>query len=135
MIFAVDGGGTTFKTCLVDEKGRLSKHESFPLEIEKGTEGLRAALNPIFQKRAAESKKSGKAIRAIGIGCRGIIDPATNRLTDDSGIMNFFAGHSFRELIDSKLPMGTQNDAVAAAMGENLFGAGKKHKNFVLLTL
>lgn len=135
MIFAVDGGGTTFKTCLVDDDGNLSKIESFPLMPEKGIPPLRESLNAIFQKRSAEGKASGQPIRAIGLGCRGIIEPATNKLLDDSGVMNFFSGHSFRELIDSDLPMGTQNDAVAAAMGENKYGVGKTVKNFALLTL
>lgn len=135
MIFAVDGGGTTFKTCLVDDRGALSEIEAFPLRIEDGVPGLRASLNGVFQRRRAECEERGTPIRAIGIGCRGIIDSQRRMLLDDSGVMNFFAGHSFRELIDSDLPFGTENDAVSAAMGENKYGAGRRHRSFFLLTL
>lgn len=135
MIFAVDGGGTTFKTCVVDDRGVLHDVEAFPLKVEDGIPGLRSALDGIFQKRRAEYEAKGKPIRAIGLGCRGIIDSERRMLLDDSGVMNFFSGHSFRELIDTDLPFGTENDAVAAAMGENKYGAGKRYKDFFLLTL
>ncbi len=135
MIFAVDGGGTTFKTCLVDEEGRLSDIASFPLKPELGIPPLRESLNAAFQQRWKESKERKRPIRAIGIGCRGIIDSANGVLVDDSGVMNFFNGHAFRELIDTDLPLGVENDAVAAAMGENKYGAGRRVRNFFLLTL
>lgn len=135
MIFAVDGGGTSFKTALVDRTGAISREEAFRLEYERGTAPLRETLNGIFQKRRVEAERDGRPIRAIGIGCRGIIDSRNLQLLDDSGIMNFFSGHSFRELIDSELPMGVENDAVAAAMGEARYGIGREVGNFVLLTL
>ncbi len=135
MIFAVDGGGTTFKTCLVDDEGKLSDIEAFPLQMEKGIEPLQESLNNVFQKRARESRERGKPIRAIGIGCRGIIDSERGVLVTDSGIMNFFSGHAFRELIDTDLPLGAENDAVAATMGENRYGIGKTTRDFILLTL
>lgn len=137
MIFAVDGGGTTFKTCLVDHDGRLSSIEAFPLKPERGIPALRAACDGIFQKRLGETRARGETIDAVGFGCRGIIDSDNCALLDDSGIMNFFAGHSFRELIDADLPVGAENDAVAATMGEAKYGYGKSDglRNFVLLTL
>jgi len=135
MIFAVDGGGTTFKTCLEDEEGNLSDVESFPLRWKDGIPPLRESLNGIFQRRHKESLIRGKPIKAIGIGCRGIIDSDHKKLVTDSGIMNFFSGHSFRELFETDLPLGVENDAVAATMGENRFGAGRTMENFILLTL
>lgn len=135
MIFAVDGGGTTFKTALVDDRGGISRPESFRLEFERGTGPLRETLNGIFQRRSAEAAREGRRIEAVGIGCRGIIDSANLRLLTDSGIMNFFSGHSFRELIDTDLPMGAENDAVAATLGEARFGLGARLKHFILLTL
>ena len=135
MIFAIDGGGTTFKTCLVDDGGNLSARESFPLEPEKGLDALRASLTSIFEKRRDECESGGGAIRAIGIGCRGIIDSNQKRLLEDTGEMNFFAGHRFTELLDTDLPLGVENDAVAATMGENKYGVGKTTRNFILLTL
>lgn len=135
MIFAVDGGGTTFKTALIDASGSISSIESFRLEYERGIPPLRETLNGIFQRRLEEAHRSGNPIEAIGIGCRGIIDSESVTLRTDSGIMNFFSGHSFRELIDTDLPMDAENDAVAATMGEARFGAGIGMKNFILLTL
>lgn len=137
MIFAVDGGGTTFKTCLVDDSGggSLGDIESFPLKWKEGIGPLRESLNGIFQRRAAEAKAKGRPIRAIGVGCRGIIDSERTTLVDDSGIMNFFTGHSFRELVETDLPLGAENDAVAATLGENRYGCGKTMKHFILLTL
>lgn len=135
MIFAVDGGGTTFKTALIDAAGTISRVESFRLEYERGIPPLRETLNDIFQRRRQEADREGYPIDAIGIGCRGIIDSENVTLRTDSGIMNFFSGHSFRELIDTDLPMGAENDAVAATMGEARFGTGASMKHFILLTL
>lgn len=135
MIFAVDGGGTTFKTALIDRQGAISNVESFRLQWERGIPPLRETLNDIFQRRSEEADREGRPIRAVGIGCRGIIDSENVVLRTDSGIMNFFSGHSFRELIDTDLPMGAENDAVAATMGEARFGAAVGMKNFILLTL
>lgn len=135
MIFAVDGGGTTFKTALVNERGDISHAESFRLDYERGIGPLRESLSGIFQRRATEARLEGFAIEAVGIGCRGIIDPVNLVLLTDSGIMNFFSGHSFRELIDTDLPMAVENDAVAATLGEARFGLGARMKDFILLTL
>ncbi len=135
MIFAVDGGGTTFKTALIDDRGAISSVENFDLEYQRGIPPLKESLNSIFQRRREESERAGKPIRAIGIGCRGIIDSENIALKTDSGIMNFLSGHSFRELIDTDLPMGVENDAVAATLGEARYGAGASMSDFVLLTL
>jgi glucokinase len=135
MIFAVDGGGTTFKTALVDEAGTISAMESFELPVELSVASLRELLNGIYQRRRIECEEAGSPLKAIGIGCRGIIDSEGLRLLDDTGVLNFFAGGSFREWIDSELPMGAENDAVAAAMGEARFGIGRQVRDFVLLTL
>jgi glucokinase len=135
MIFAVDGGGTTFKTAVVDEAGAISARESFELPAELTVRSLRELLNGIYQRRRTECEEAGSPLKAIGIGCRGIIDSEGLRLLDDTGVLKFFAGGSFRELIESELPMGAENDAVAAAMGEARFGIGKQVRDFVLLTL
>lgn len=135
MIFAVDGGGTTFKTCLVDEAGDLTHVESFRVDTSRGIPGLREPLMDIFRRRLSDLEGTGHAIEAVGIGCRGVIDPVNNRLIDDPGVLKFMNGHGFDEIIETDLPMRLQNDAVAAAMGENRFGIGHDVKNFVLLTL
>lgn len=136
MIFAVDGGGTTFKTCLVEPDGAIRRIESFPLRPEEGIAGLSVFLHEILSNRSDECKREGKAIRAIGIGCRGIIDSENVRLLDDSGIMNFFAGHSFTELFEEwDFPIAVENDAVAATLGEIRYGIGQSVSNFLLLTL
>jgi glucokinase len=120
---------------VVDEAGGIGSRESFELRPELGAGPLREALNGIFQRRREECADAGRPLRAIGIGCRGIIDSENVRLLDDTGVLNFFAGRSFRELIDSELPMGAENDAVAAAMGEARYGIGRTVSDFVLLTL
>lgn len=135
MIFAVDIGGTAVKTCLVDDEGRLSDVEPYPFSIEQGAKGLRDPLVEIFSKRGEAAESKGSPIRAVGIGSRGIIDSEGRRLVDDSGSLNFFNGHSFTELLDTDLPIGVENDAVAATMGEILYGVGKRIRKFILLTL
>jgi glucokinase len=135
MIFAIDGGGTTWKTALIDDAGELSAEESFPFNLNGGVEGLRRPLTEIFNRREQEARDRGRPIRAIGVGCRGVIDSENLKLLGDTGRMNFFAGHSFRELIETDLPMGAENDAVAATLGENQFGVGRAVRHFLLLTL
>ncbi len=135
MIFAVDGGGTTFKTCLVNEVGDLTHLESFRVDTARGIPGLRDPLMDIFRRRFSDLEGTGDALEAVGIGCRGVVDPVNNRLVDDPGVLKFMNGHGFDEIIETDLPIRLQNDAVAAAMGEKRFGIGREIKNFVLFTL
>ncbi len=135
MIFAIDGGGTTFKTALVDETGRLSEIEAFPVNPALGVEGLRRPIGDILRRRQEECRRAGRSIRAVGVGCRGIVDAESRRLIDESGDLKFFAGHAFTELVEPGLPLAVENDAVAATLGENLYGVGRRARHFILLTL
>ncbi len=72
----------------------------------------------------------------IGIGCKGIIDTATSRVTSLPGNLNFLEGMVLAEVIDAgKVPVQADNDARAALVGEVLWGAARGKRNVVMLTL
>lgn len=138
MIFAIDIGATTVKTALMDGQGGLHAVQAFALDPRLGIAGIAEPLGAIFAKHDEEARSTGDAdreIRAVGIGSRGIVDTENAKLIEDTGVLDFFAGHSFRELLAVDLPMGVENDAVAATLGENRFGIGRETRNFLLLTL
>ena len=72
----------------------------------------------------------------IGIGCKGIIDTATSRVTSLPGNLNFLEGMVLAEVIEAgEVPVQADNDARAALVGEVLWGAARGKRNVVMLTL
>jgi glucokinase len=69
----------------------------------------------------------------VGIGIAGFIDKKEAKVITSHNL-SVLDGTNFAEL-GFNVPVHVQNDANAAALGEKWLGAGKKYKNFVLITL
>ena len=81
-------------------------------------------------------KLSPGPVLGVGIGCKGVIDPATTRVNRLPGDLHFMEGHTLHELVDAaELPVCADNDARTALVAEVLWGAARGRRNVVLLTL
>ncbi|GAB4389253.1 MAG: ROK family protein [Thermodesulfovibrionales bacterium] len=118
----VDLGGTNLRVALVSGEGRIVEKTKVPSTGDV-FESLRAAVRGMDASRAS----------GVGIGVAGLIDRADQRVISSPNIP-YLDGKSFRDL-DLGLPVVVENDANAAALGENWLGAGRKHRSFVLMTL
>jgi len=133
VVAGVDIGGTNTVFGLVDRAGNILAENricttSYP-EIDD--------FISILSNSITRLKSDLKDIKLIGIGVgapnanyhKGTIELAPNLAW--KGIVPFSA--LLKEKIN--LPVAITNDANAAAMGEMIFGAAKKVKDFIILTL
>ena len=81
-------------------------------------------------------KQAKQPVHGIGIGCKGIIDTATSKVTSLPGDLNFLEGKLLADVVTpGDLPVYADNDARTALIAEVLWGAARGKRNVVLLTL
>lgn len=68
---------------------------------------------------ASVRKSSPGQVLGVGIGCKGVIDAATTRVTRLPGDLHFMEGHTLHEMLDAgDLPVCADNDARTALVAE-----------------
>jgi len=129
----VDLGGTNIKIGIVSEKGKLVKSVSVKTEADSGPKKV---IANIIKGVEVILEKNKFKIQGIGIGCpgvvstkKGIVESAPNL----PGWKNVKLGPIIKNKFAYKVHL--ENDANAAAIGELIFGAGKKIDSFVMVTL
>lgn len=129
----VDLGGTNIKIGIVSERGKLVKSLSIKTEAELGPK--KVVSNILSGIKQILSKNKLK-IQGIGIGCpgvvsikKGIVENAPNL----PGWKNIKLGSIVKK--EFGYDVHVENDANAAAIGELIFGAGKKFSSFIMVTL
>ena len=134
LTIGIDIGGTNTKFGLVDKQGQVishgsistAKHEEFRDFFKDLSNALRRAMDEI----EGEYKMYGIGVGAAnGNYYKGTIERATNLKW--KGIIP--VAEMFRE--EFGLPAIITNDANAAAVGEMVYGAAKKMKDFIVITL
>lgn len=133
MIGAVDIGGTKISVGVVDENGTVHAQEDTPSYPELDPS---IGLTRIFKILRKFQKKFDQPLEGIGIGCTGPVEPITGQL----GLIEFLPDWEGYNLIDAfekefRVPTFMENDADAAALGESLWGAGKKVERFIYVTV
>lgn len=129
----VDLGGTNIKIGIVSNKGKLIKKTSIKTEASRGPDKV---IDNILKGIDKILSKSSCKIQGIGIGCpgvvmvkKGIVENAPNL----PGWKNIKLGSIIKKQLGFNIYL--ENDANAAAIGEMIFGAGKNHPSFIMVTL
>jgi glucokinase len=129
----VDLGGTNIKIGIVSDRGKLIKSTSIKTEAEGGPKKVIANIIKGIKVILVNNKIK---IQGIGIGCpgvvatkKGIVENAPNL----PGWKNIKLGSIIKKEFGYDVYL--ENDANAAAIGELIFGAGKKYSSFVMVTL
>jgi glucokinase len=123
----IDIGATAMKGALVGLNGNMlaSFHEDSPRSISSLQDFVRSVR-----------LQATRPVMGIGIGCKGVIDAATTRVSRLPGDLNFLQGCMLREVVNvDGLPVSADNDARTALVGEVLWGAARGRRNVLLLTL
>ncbi len=130
----VDIGGTAIKLGAVDAEGHILARAVLPFQD--------FPTFPVFADALAESirsleREAGRPVVAIGAASPGYPDPATGHLTSGAYNVPILRGQSIIEALQARhLPAKVAlNDGVAAAMGEQAFGAASGLSRFALITL
>ena len=131
----VDIGGTSIKGAAVTDKGEVL--ETFSMPVEKG-EDQKITVNKLIDLLdiyLREHKYTKENCLGIGFGIPGSID-SINGNVDYSNNLRWLHV-PFVQMVKSRIdmPIRITNDANAAAYGESKFGAGRKYKNMLMVTL
>ena len=132
----VDLGGTSIKLGIVTNTGRLVKKITVRTEAEKGPkkviENIKVGIKELTGIRNNEKYK----IQGIGIGCPGVVTPGkgiVEKPPNLPGWVKVNIGEIIRKEFGKKVFV--DNDANAAAIGELIFGSGRKYRSFIMITL
>jgi glucokinase len=132
MLLGIDIGGTQIKGATVDETGAIT--QNLRVDTPASLDEFRQALPGLIRQLSAAA-----AVTAIGIGCKGIINPKTTRVEVLPGTLHYLEGQLLSEIVAPALPPGTpiaaDNDARVALAGEVAWGAARQCRNVVMLTL
>ena len=128
----LDLGGTGTRLVALDYAGTVrstltisTRHDS-----PAGISQLIAELAGLIQDVAA-----GTALEAVGIGASGPVDPHGIIRNDET--LPAYSHIALTDLVAARLaaPCVIDNDAVAAATGENAYGAGEQSSSLLAITL
>ena len=128
----IDLGGTGIKCGIVDENGKIVAIKKCP--TRKGVEAKEILLDMANLVKDLQ-KETGLKLEGVGVGCPGLIDTEKGNVVYSNNLAwkNVPLIKTLKEELN--LPVYVTNDANAAALGEYYFGAGKKYKSLVMLTL
>jgi glucokinase len=134
LALAVDIGGTQLRVALVDEAGRIVSRASAPSLAKAGPEANVAEIVALARKVGLAQAR--ERVVAVGIGAPGPLDSETGTIIDIPTLVGW-RDFPLREVIGAAfgLPAMLENDGVAAAFGEWVFGAGVGCRHLVYVTV
>lgn len=128
MLIGVDFGGTQVKAGVV-EGGKVLRSTTTPTRSDSGPTEILDVLARTVLDLSAEPE-------AVGVAIPGEVDADGRcwRLTNVPG----FTGVHVAEELSRRIggcPIAVENDATSAALGERLYGHGRAHPSFLMVTL
>jgi glucokinase len=131
VVLGIHIGNAQMRAGMVDEKGAILAARSVPTpnELETFCGALREALDWLV----GVSGQPG----AVGVSCKGKIDPDSTRVEILPGTLHFLEGLALSDLVGMPLeiPVFADNDARVELAGEAVWGAARGLQDAVMLTL
>ncbi len=129
----VDLGGTNIKFGIVSQKGKLVEKLSLNSKADGGPEKVVKQIKNGISEILSKNKVK---IRGIGIGAPGVVSTKKGTVENPPNFPGWVKVN-LGSIISKEFGYDcfVENDANAAAIGEMIFGAGKKHNSFVMITL
>jgi len=129
----VDLGGTNIKIGIVTQKGKIVKKISIPTKVEQGTDKI---ISQILKGIEQILTKNKREIQGIGIGSPGTVISKKGIVENPPNFPGWGKVNLGKMIMKkSKYRVFVENDANVAAIGEMIFGAGRKLKSFIMITL
>ena len=132
----IDIGGTKISIVMGTEKGKILARREIPTKTGSGTRDCVKNLTVNLRSLIIHSRIAPKKILGIGVGCPGAINSVKSTLPRSPNLPGW-AGLPLKTILSKAtgLPVHIANDANAAALGENLFGAGKNEADLIYITV
>ncbi len=131
----IDLGGTNVKAGLVDGNGKIIIKSKIKTLISRPYADIVKDMADQAKKLCVDAGVAFDEVEFVGIGCPGAITGETGLIcySNNLGWNNVPIGKMLNELLGK--PIKVSNDANVAALGEALYGAGKKYNDIIMLTL
>ena len=136
VVIGVDLGGTNLRTAILSPDGNILDRHKEATHAADGWENVVARLIENIKRHRKSAIQQGFDVAAVGVGAPGVIQA-------DKGIVvkspNFpdWNNLPLKDQLEKTLgiPVFLENDANAAALGEQWRGAGQGIRSMILLTL
>lgn len=132
----IDLGGTTFKVGLVDPTFQITAHKSAKTDPHaRSAAALIADIASVSRALLSEAGLSPEALRTVGIGTPGRVNPKTGEVFAASNLG--WSHVPLQQTLSAQLgvPVHIGSDASCALLGEVAAGAAKGADNVLLITL
>ncbi|MFZ5802645.1 MAG: ROK family protein [Candidatus Omnitrophota bacterium] len=131
-LIGIDIGGTKMMAALLDRRFRLLASSKCRVELEKGEKGFLKTLDETVAEILAKKRLKLRQVLALGVGCPGMIDFASGKVTYSPNIP-FLKNYPLRTVLKKRfhLPVVVENDVNAGIYGEYQFGAARGARNVV----
>jgi glucokinase len=130
----IDIGGSSIKAALTDAGHRIVARTRRPTMAEFEKEKTFDQIHECIAELLMHEEANG--VEGIGVGVPGAIDLAGGVVFHPPNLPSWEEVH-LADILSRRwnIPVRLDNDANCAALGEAHFGAGRKHENFIGLTL
>jgi glucokinase len=134
IIAGLDFGGTAVKIGLITADGAVMSKTEIAFDPKKSFEDLVDSVCDSVQTLQTSAQVE---LTAVGISTPGYARPDSGILIDGTHNVPVLKGQSLPAALGNRLrlPAFIDNDGTCAAIGELLFGAGRRFNNFVLITV
>jgi len=139
-ILAIDIGGTKIASALVSlKKDSFQIFDYQKIKTPKNKKEFLKTVEEIIANRLANSQlkpKTGSGISQISIAIPGQVDSEKGEIIFAPALV-YLKGHRIKKLIESKFKINVEvdNDMNCCALAESRFGAGKKYRNILAITV
>ncbi len=134
-VIGIDIGGTNLRCGLVDSSGRILERRRCASRIEEGRDIFCERLLTEISALQACAGQHGFTVGALGVGIPGLIghDGTIHRSVNMPALEHFNLAAYIQGRLG--LPVVGVNDANAAALGEQRFGAGRGYSSCMVITI
>ncbi len=136
MAIGVDLGGTNLRTALLSPDGTILDKHKEATRASDGWKKVVARLIDSIKQQQETAEKKGLKVVAVGVGAPGVIQSGRGIVVKSPNFPdwnNLPLKDELEKALD--LPVYIENDANAAALGEQWRGAGNGIGSMILLTL
>lgn len=134
---SIDIGGTSAKTGILDEKGRILSKSSYSVCFDNYETPILKTVLKETGRFLDEQSLCPCDLDGIGVSATGQIDTRTGTVAGSAGHIKNWVGSPLKKAFQEKyhLPVSVINDANSAAIAEHWIGAAKGCKNAIILTI
>ena len=137
IVIALDVGGTTIKSGLIDSSGKILYESKIPSQALSGYVYVLKNIKEIIISLQQYAEKNRLPLVSVGISTAGVVDVEKGKIAFATDTFKGWQGVSITGNVKKylNLPVYVENDAHAAGWGEKFFGVARNVNDFIMLTL